>query len=83
MAKTFLTDLQAPPSNVAAPLALEENPSPSEVMLTSFPSMNPVSAARIISLGCSLSELLSLSAEEQKQLADKLPDIPTDSLDLC
>ncbi len=44
--------------------------------------MNPVSAARIISLGCSLSELLSLSAEEQKQLADKLPDIPSVSLDL-
>ncbi len=44
--------------------------------------MNPMSAARIISLGCSLSKLLSLSAEEQKQLADKLPDIPSVSLDL-
>ncbi len=44
--------------------------------------MNPMSAARIISLGCSLSELLSWSVEEQKQLADKLPDIPSTSLDL-
>ena len=82
MASTFLTELQAPSSNVSAPSALEENPSPSEVMLTSFPSMNPMSAARIISLGCSLRELLSLSVEEQKQLADKLPDIPSVSLDL-
>ena len=82
MASTFLTELQAPSSNVSAPLALEENPSASEVLLTSFPSMNPMSAARIISLGCSLSELLSLSVKEQKQLADKLPDIPSVSLDL-
>ncbi|KAL0033852.1 hypothetical protein WJX77_007687 [Trebouxia sp. C0004] len=82
VASTFLTELQAPSSNVSAPLALEDNPSASEVMLTSFPSLNPMSAARIISLGCSLSELFSLSTEEQKQLADKLPDIPSIGLDL-
>ncbi|DBA93366.1 TPA: hypothetical protein ACH3X2_003639 [Trebouxia sp. C0005] len=82
VASTFLAELQALSSDVLAPLALEENPSASEVMLTSFPSMNPMSAARIILLGCSLSKLLSLSAEEQKQLADKLPDIPSTSLDL-
>ena len=69
-------------SHAAAALQLPEQPSPSEVVLTSFPSINPLSAARLISLGCSLSELLTLSAEEQKQLAVKLSDIPANSLEL-
>ena len=80
--KSYL-DLCKPGHNqAAAALQLPEQPSPSEIVLTSFPSINPLSAARLISLGCSLSELLTLSAEEQKQLAMKLSDIPANSLEL-
>ena len=63
-------------------LQLAAEPTAAELVLTSFPSMNPMSAARLISLGCSLSELLTLQAEEQEKLAAKLSDIPTNSLDL-
>ena len=65
-----------------AALQLAEQPSASELVLTSFPSINPMSAAQLISLGCSLRDLLTLSTEEQKQLAAKLPDIPANSLEL-
>lgn len=47
-----------------------------------FPSINPLAAARLISLGCSLSELLGLNDKEQRQLAVKLSDIPRNSLEL-
>ena len=77
-----MTNASVSSSFVSAPLALGDSPSASEVILTSFPSMNPLSAARLISLGCCLSELLSLSAEEQKQLAVKLSDIPSHSMEL-
>lgn len=80
--KSYLDASKPIPGQAATHLQLTEQPSPSEVVLTSFPSMNPMSAARLISLGCSLSELLTLSADEQKQLAVKLSDIPTNSLEL-
>ena len=41
-----------------------------------------MSAACLISLDCSLSELMGLSPEEQKQLATQLSDIPANSLEL-
>lgn len=63
-------------------LTLPQYPTASEIALTGFPSINPLAAARLISLGCSLSELLGLNEEEQRQLAMKLSDIPTISLEL-
>ena len=63
-------------------LRLPQYPSASEVTLTAFPSINPLVAARLISLGCSLSELLGLNEDEQRQLAEKLSDVPTNSLEL-
>ena len=80
--KSYLDLCKLSPSQAAPALQLPEQPSPSEILLTSFPSINPLSAARLISLGCSLSELLTLSAEEQKQLTAKLSDIPANSLEL-
>lgn len=82
IARSCLAQLKASTSNDAPTLALAEHPSSSEVILTSFPSVNPMSAARLISLGCSLSQLMGLSPEEQKQLSVKLSDIPANSLEL-
>ena len=63
-------------------LTLSQMPSASEVTLTAFLSINPLAAARLISLDCTLSELLGLNEEEQRQLAQKLPDLPAHSLEL-
>ena len=80
--KSYLDVCKPGHDQATAALQLPEQPSLSEILLTSFPSINPLSAARLISLSCSLSELLTLSAEEQKQLAMKLSDIPANSLEL-
>ena len=62
-------------------LRLCQFPSASEVTLTAFPSVNPLTAARLISLKCTLSELLGLNDDEQRQLTQKLPDVPSHSLE--
>ena len=82
MTKSYLETIKPTPGPSTMHLQLAAEPTPAEIVLTSFPSMNPLSAARLISLKCLLSELLMLQAEEQKQLAAKLSDIPIDSLNL-
>lgn len=76
------TDLPVIDNEALPLLRLPQYPSASELTLTAFPSINPMVAARLISLGCSLSELLGLNKDEQRQLAEKLSDVPSNSLEL-
>ncbi|KAK9815324.1 hypothetical protein WJX72_001793 [[Myrmecia] bisecta] len=69
-------------SSNALPVQLAEQQTPHERFLNAFPCLNPLSAARLLSVNCTLAQLVTLSSEGQQQLADALPDIPARSLKL-
>lgn len=80
--KTHATKLDQSEQAREEAKGLFQLPTPAEVFLGCFPSVNPFTAFHLARLPCNLRDLLTLNTAEQAQLASVLSVVPPKSMEL-